>query len=72
MGFKEPQPLEKKWLGEWNATAPGAPCLQWTHFTKTKKDDGYFEYEVIGDEDCLFINVYTRDTGIIRFLKAEK
>ena len=66
--MKEPQPLEKKWAGEWNATAPGSPCLQFNHFAKIKKDDGSVEYEVQGDEDCLFINVYTRDTGKFKLI----
>ena len=60
---QEPQLLEKPWVGEWNATRPGSPCLQYNHFEKTVNDGGSVEYAVVGDEDCLFVNVYTQDTG---------
>lgn len=37
------------WLGVWNASMPGNKCIQYDHVS----------YSVQGDEDCLYINVYT-------------
>uniref|UniRef100_A0A1B6DQ93 Carboxylic ester hydrolase n=2 Tax=Clastoptera arizonana TaxID=38151 RepID=A0A1B6DQ93_9HEMI len=46
--FKEPQaPLP--WVGVYQATQIASPCLQFSHVT----------YTIEGDEDCLFLNVYT-------------
>lgn len=50
--FREPQPL-KPWIGVWNASSPGSDCLQYDHYTYLS--DNPF----LGDEDCLFVNVYT-------------
>ncbi|CAI6374089.1 unnamed protein product [Macrosiphum euphorbiae] len=47
--FKEPQPL-KPWLGIWNATIPGNACLG---------PDYKSNFKIIGQEDCLYLNVYT-------------
>ncbi|XP_060868814.1 esterase E4-like [Metopolophium dirhodum] len=47
--FKEPQPI-KPWLGIWNATIPGSACLG---------PDYESNYEIVGQEDCLYLNVYT-------------
>ncbi|XP_050548741.1 esterase E4-like [Daktulosphaira vitifoliae] len=47
--FKEPQPV-KPWVGVWNATIPGSDCIGLLH-----KD----QISVIGQEDCLYLNVYT-------------
>lgn len=46
--FKEPQNL-KPWPGIWNATVLVPSCLQYTHRT----------FSIIGEEDCLYLNVYT-------------
>ncbi|VVC27651.1 Hypothetical protein CINCED_3A005726 [Cinara cedri] len=46
--FQEAQPVEP-WLGIWNASIPGNECIQYDHVS----------YSVQGDEDCLYVNVYT-------------
>ncbi|XP_025194118.1 esterase E4-like [Melanaphis sacchari] len=46
--FKEPQPV-KPWVGVWNATIPGSSCIGLDHG----------KFEVVGSEDCLYLNVYT-------------
>lgn len=46
--FREPQQI-KPWTGIWDSTKHGARCLQYDAFI----DD------VIGSENCLFVNVYT-------------
>uniref|UniRef100_A0A1B6J7A4 Carboxylic ester hydrolase n=1 Tax=Homalodisca liturata TaxID=320908 RepID=A0A1B6J7A4_9HEMI len=51
--FKEPQFRTKPWLGVWDATHPGSVCLQYDHMTYLKEEP------IIGDEDCLYLNVYT-------------
>lgn len=54
--LKEAQP-KQPWLGVWNASAPGSACIQYDHG----------EYKIFGDEDCLYVNVYTpkvSDTSI--------
>ncbi|CAH2002361.1 unnamed protein product [Acanthoscelides obtectus] len=48
--FEEPQPMES-WSGVWNATRIYV-CPQATS-----------NFQVTGDEDCLFINVYVPKTG---------
>lgn len=45
--FKAPQPPEP-WDGVWNATKERNPC--YSHHMITR--------EVIGSEDCLFLNIY--------------
>ncbi|XP_025192338.1 esterase E4-like isoform X2 [Melanaphis sacchari] len=47
--FKEPQPV-KPWLGIWNATIPGSACLG---------PDYESNFKIVGQEDCLYLNVYT-------------
>ncbi|CAH1711822.1 esterase E4-like isoform X1 [Aphis gossypii] len=47
--FKEPQPV-KPWLGVWNATIPGSACLG---------PDYTSNFKFVGQEDCLYLNVYT-------------
>ncbi|XP_026808622.1 esterase E4-like [Rhopalosiphum maidis] len=47
--FKEPQPV-KPWLGTWNATIPGSACLG---------PDYESNFKLVGQEDCLYLNVYT-------------
>lgn len=37
------------WLGVWNASMPGSKCIQYDHES----------YKILGDEDCLYLNVYT-------------
>ncbi|CAH0715313.1 unnamed protein product, partial [Brenthis ino] len=46
--FREPQQM-KPWLGTWDATKPLSACLQYEPFMD----------KVIGNEDCLFVNVFT-------------
>lgn len=46
--LQEARPKER-WLGVWNASAPGSKCIQYDH-------PGY---SIQGDEDCLYVNVYT-------------
>lgn len=48
MIFQEPQPV-KPWVGIWNATIPGNDCIGLDHKL----------FEVVGQEDCLYINVFT-------------
>ncbi|XP_075234816.1 venom carboxylesterase-6-like [Lycorma delicatula] len=51
--FKEPQKLPE-WIGTYNATSYGSDCLQFSHFG----------YDVVGSEDCLFLNIYKPSTSI--------
>ncbi|KAL0882899.1 hypothetical protein ABMA27_016408 [Loxostege sticticalis] len=46
--FREPQNL-KPWTGTWDASRPLSHCLQYDPFIKSQT----------GDENCLFVNVYT-------------
>jgi len=59
--FKEPHYRTKPWIGVWDATHPGSPCLQYDHMTYLKEEP------IIGDEDCLYLNVYTPElpTGFV-------
>ncbi|GLH12015.1 Venom carboxylesterase-6 [Gryllus bimaculatus] len=50
--FEKSAPYEK-WPDTWNATEYGSPCLQYD-FTFSPEQE-----RVIGDEDCLFVNVFT-------------
>jgi len=51
--FKESEPLDTLWEGEWDASHPGSVCLQYDHMT-------YLDPEpILGDEDCLYLNVYS-------------
>lgn len=52
--FKEPVP-PKPWEGTWQAKTKHV-CLQYDHFSLTANPD-----PVIGQEDCLYLNVYTPD-----------
>ncbi|KAL0280380.1 UNVERIFIED_CONTAM: hypothetical protein PYX00_001684 [Menopon gallinae] len=61
--FREAEPLRGKWIGEWNATEPGSPCLQYDHFSRHKDENGDWVFSVVGDEDCLFLNVHTKEDG---------
>lgn len=47
--FKEPK-ASKPWQGVWDATRPAPKCLQY---------DRYPASSIVGDEDCLYLNVYT-------------
>nr|CAI5867393.1 unnamed protein product [Callosobruchus analis] len=51
--FEEPKP-PKPWIGVWQANTL-FECIQYDH----KMRDG--QYIVTGDEDCLYVNVYTPD-----------
>ncbi|VEN62744.1 unnamed protein product [Callosobruchus maculatus] len=53
--FQEPKP-PKPWIGVWQAKTL-FECIQYDH----KMQDGH--YIVTGDEDCLYVNVYTPDTN---------
>uniref|UniRef100_A0A1B6E0H5 Carboxylic ester hydrolase n=1 Tax=Clastoptera arizonana TaxID=38151 RepID=A0A1B6E0H5_9HEMI len=46
--FKEPK-APNQWSSVYQATEDGPPCLQYTHF----------DYTIVGDEDCLYLNVFT-------------
>ncbi|XP_069696467.1 esterase E4-like [Periplaneta americana] len=48
--FKEPQEPEK-WYGVWDASSPGRECIQRNLYVRDSK--------VAGDEDCLYLNVFT-------------
>jgi hypothetical protein len=45
----------KPWIGIWNASLPGSMCLQYNRPIPFVDDQD----PIIGEEDCLFINVYT-------------
>nr|AYK27451.1 carboxylesterase CarEB2 [Lasioderma serricorne] len=49
--FESPKPV-KPWLGVWKANTM-YKCLQYNHFTEPGDDF------VIGEEDCLYVNIYT-------------
>jgi len=43
---------KKPWADILNATQDGQPCIQLNQFDETK---------VVGSEDCLLLNVYTKN-----------
>ncbi|KAJ9595641.1 hypothetical protein L9F63_013171, partial [Diploptera punctata] len=51
----EPVPV-KPWEGVWNASEPGSMCTQIRRVPPPKY--GIWE-KLVGDEDCLFLNIYT-------------
>ncbi|CAH1134589.1 unnamed protein product [Ceutorhynchus assimilis] len=51
--FEEPQDVEP-WVGTWEAKTI-TQCMTYDHFTK----DHLNNYLVQGDEDCLYVNIYT-------------
>jgi carboxylesterase type B len=50
--FKPPQPYTECWKGVRNFTKFGPACLQWDSLVSGPD-------KLVGDEDCLFMNVYT-------------
>lgn len=52
--FEPTKILSKKWNGILEANKPGPNCMQWDHFVK---DDD----KTKGEEDCLYLNVYTKN-----------
>ncbi|KAJ9595642.1 hypothetical protein L9F63_013172, partial [Diploptera punctata] len=61
--FKDPAP-PNPWVGIWNASEPGSVCLQNmeipTYFKYTNDHyTSHIQTPIAGDEDCLFINIYT-------------
>ncbi|XP_058055240.1 venom carboxylesterase-6-like [Anopheles bellator] len=52
--FAVPEPYDDRWYEPRNATRVGPVCMQWTHL---KPGDD----KLVGEEDCLFVNVYTPD-----------
>ncbi|KPJ09318.1 Venom carboxylesterase-6 [Papilio machaon] len=52
--FKAPQPVEA-WEGTLDATQTSPVCVQRNPYTRQK--------EVVGQEDCLYLNIYTPLTG---------
>ncbi|XP_013147739.1 PREDICTED: venom carboxylesterase-6-like [Papilio polytes] len=52
--FKAPQPIEP-WEGTLDATMTSPVCVQRNPYTRQK--------EVVGQEDCLYLNIYTPLTG---------
>lgn len=61
--FKEPQRLKAKWIGEWDARNFGSACLQLNHFARADSNAENVKYGIEGSEDCLFLNIYTREDG---------
>ncbi|PSN36678.1 hypothetical protein C0J52_16276 [Blattella germanica] len=53
--YNDPVP-PKPWIGTWNASEPGSKCLQSEEIPSYKNEE--FR-SISGDEDCLFINIYT-------------
>jgi len=53
--MQEPVP-PKPWQGVWNATQPGAMCLQCRRLPPRMYNT---TDPITGDEDCLFLNIYT-------------
>lgn len=53
--FKEPMPPQP-WEGIWNGALPGSMCLQ---YRRTYPPITHLQESILGDEDCLFLNVYT-------------
>jgi len=53
--FKDPAPI-KPWRGVWPATTPGSVCLQYFPYDKI---ESYRQPFIQGDEDCLFLNIYS-------------
>ncbi|XP_045131337.1 juvenile hormone esterase-like isoform X2 [Portunus trituberculatus] len=51
--FKDPEPFQN-WVGLGEASAPASPCIQFSNFAQTLGKN-----EVIGQEDCLYLNVFT-------------
>ena len=49
--FTSPRSYETQWTGIKNVTKIRPPCLQWDYFGD--------ENQLIGDEDCLYLNVYS-------------
>lgn len=56
--FKEPQPITK-WNGTWKANNLYT-CIQYYHYTEPGEDF------VIGQEDCLYLNIYTNNLNPIQ------
>jgi carboxylesterase type B len=54
LSVQDPVP-PKPWTGIWNASLPGSMCLQYNKAISFIDDHD----PLVGDEDCLFINVYT-------------
>lgn len=55
--FEEPQDPEP-WIGTWEAKTV-TQCMTYDHFTK----DYLNNYLVQGDEDCLYVNIYTHSVS---------
>ncbi|XP_039445061.1 venom carboxylesterase-6-like [Culex pipiens pallens] len=49
---------DARWEEPRDATEPGPVCLQWSHFVEG-------EDRSTGEEDCLFMNVYTTSVGVL-------
>lgn len=58
--FREPEPLSS-WEGIWPADTI-YKCMQYFHYTKEGED------YVIGDEDCLYLNIYTPEINQLALL----
>jgi len=46
----------KPWVGVWNATIPGSNCIGLDHMS----------FKLVGQEDCLYLNVYTPKVSTAR------
>uniref|UniRef100_A0A1B6M112 Carboxylic ester hydrolase n=1 Tax=Graphocephala atropunctata TaxID=36148 RepID=A0A1B6M112_9HEMI len=51
--FKEPQPLSSKWEGIRSAQKNSPSCIQYRYYFNRKSGD------TVGDEDCLYVNIYS-------------
>lgn len=55
--FAPPKPLKDKWEGVREFKKYGSPCIQWDHFGKPGE-------KVVGDEDCLTLNVFMPKSAV--------
>ncbi|XP_060525766.1 carboxylic ester hydrolase-like [Cylas formicarius] len=56
--FEPPEPVGE-WVGEVEALAP-TQCIQYNYFSEYVNGT----YQVEGEEDCLHLNIYTRDLSV--------
>lgn len=54
--FQSPQAYTEAHTDVWNATISGSNCIQ------------YYQKQVVGEEDCLFLNIYTPNPNAISLM----